>query len=210
MKRIALLAVAGFLAGVLPACNNAVAFTLGFYCITNNDPANAAIGESQFFVDVTGSGPGSVAFTFRNTGPDASTIAQVYFDTDLISSISGFACPLGVSFSQGASPGNLPGGNSIVPPFETTPGLLAGAAHPAPHWGVNHYEQMTVFCLLRDGVSFSDIQTAAGNGDLRIGIHGISMGDNAGSESFVNTPEPATLLIMVPGLMALRAARRRN
>ena len=53
--------------------------TYGFGSITQNSQIDSAIGASQLFVDA--SNGGSIAtFTFRNEGPEACAIAEVYFD----------------------------------------------------------------------------------------------------------------------------------
>ena len=59
-----------------PACATPTIY--GFENITNNNATDAAIGESQLFVDVTQPVAGYVLFTFTNTGPAACSITDVY------------------------------------------------------------------------------------------------------------------------------------
>src|SRR4030042_2649119 len=115
-------------------CTNASAgTTYSFVNITNNDALNAAIGEAQLFVELGDLLGNQVTFTFGNTGPDASSITQMYFDDGGLLSFASIDDSLaGVEFSQGASPPDLPGGNTVVPPFSTTAGLSFGADPPLP------------------------------------------------------------------------------
>src|SRR5262245_38563007 len=90
-----------------------------FNCITNNNAADCAAGEAQFALAVEDTG-GIVNFRFTNTGPAASSITDIYFD---LTSSASFTLTTaqgtftdsgsGVSFSWGASPPNLPGGNPL-------------------------------------------------------------------------------------------------
>ncbi len=178
----------------------------GFQNITGNNSTNAAIGESQLFVDVTASGSAAL-FTFSNTGPLASSITDVYFDdgallriASLINNTSG---GVQVKFSTGASPRDLPGGNSIDPKFDTTepnkwfaadsdsgnPGVMVN--------GVNPGETLGVVFSLDSGKGLSDVLADLADGGLRIGIH-VQGFANGGSESFVNNnpvPEPAAAIV---------------
>ncbi|MDI6451819.1 hypothetical protein [Anaerobaca lacustris] len=54
--------------------------TFRFYSITSNNPTDVAIGEAQLSVEVSDCGSEQVLFTFRNEGPEASSIARIYFD----------------------------------------------------------------------------------------------------------------------------------
>ena len=53
--------------------------TYGFGSITENSQIDSAIGASQITVDASNGG-NTVTFTFRNEGPEACAIAEVYFD----------------------------------------------------------------------------------------------------------------------------------
>jgi hypothetical protein len=188
--------------------SQAQAIPYSFTCITNNNAADCATGEAQLQVDVTDAGGGQVLFTFTNSGPNASSITDVYFDDGTLLGIASITNGTGVSFAQGASPPNLPGGASISPPFETTVGFLADSDPPAQPNGVNPGESLGILFDLQGGGTFADVVSELGTGELRIGIH-VQGFAGGGSESFVNdgvVPEPTAALLF--GLGALAVARR--
>jgi hypothetical protein len=197
---------------------SAHAVQFGFSSITNNNATDSEIGEAQLFVDVTAVGD-QVLFTFTNSGPLASSITDVYFDDGMLldATLLGIASVInesGVAFSQGASPGDLPGGNTLDPAFQVTEGFLADSDSPTQPNGVNPGESLGILFNLINGKTFEETLAALSSGELRIGIHvqGFASG---GSESFVNNnpnpvPEPATLVFMGTGLLGLAAYRRRR
>lgn len=103
--------------------------TYGFYNITNNSTVNAAAGEQQLSVEVSGEGTDGgfnlVGFKFINEGLADCVITEIYFQDG---SILGFAsideALSGVDFKEdevgSVSPKNLPGGKSIAPQFIAT------------------------------------------------------------------------------------------
>jgi hypothetical protein len=187
--------------------------TYTFQNITNNNAVNAATGESQLSVELIDLGGGTVEFLFKNSGPLASSIADIYFDNGNLGTISGpigFVDAIGtVSFSPNATPGNLPGGNDIG--FSTTAGLSADSDAPVQPNGINPGEQLG---LTLSG-NYADIidQIAAGN--LRIGIHVQGFADG-GSESFVNAPPssvvpaPGSILLSGIGISIVGLLRNRK
>ena len=127
---LVLLAVAAVLL-LMPLAAQATLY--GFSQITNNgSPATA----SQYWVDVTASGA-QVKFHFTNSGPISSSITDIYFDDGSLLGIASVINGPGVDFSQGACPGNLPGGNLAVPAFATTAGFSADSNPPRQPNGVN-------------------------------------------------------------------------
>ena len=188
--KTALLTVAALLMFAIPAQADDPVM-LGFVNITNNNPGDAAIGEAQLFVEVSDPGGDQVLFTFYNVGTEDSSIADVYFDDGSLLGIASIddSHP-GVSFSQGANPADLPGGNGISPPFEVTEGFSADSDPPAQPNGVNPGEWLGILFDLQDGKTFADVLDDLATGALRIGIHvqGFASG---GSESFINHPPGA-------------------
>ena len=196
------------------ASTSASATTLGFgTCVSNNSAADCAAGSAQIEVAVVaGPGGSQVSFTFTNTGAAASSITDIYFDDGTLlgiaSIISGGPA---VSFSQGASPGNLPAGNNASPSFVATAGFTADSNPPTQPMGVNPGETVTIIFNLLAGGTLQDVLDELADGRLRIGVHvqGFASG---GSESLVNTPlpEPAAGAFLVAGLAGLALAGRRR
>ena len=164
-----------------------------FSCVTNNNTGDCAIGESQLRMSLNDIGGGEVAFRFENTGPDASAIAQIYFDDAAPGSDLTFARldqSTGVSFTWGdASPGDLPGGQTVG--FHATDGFLTDADNPKPQNGVNPSEWLDIIFLL-GSVNIDDLLGRLDTGSLRVGVH-VQSFTSGGSESFVNTPTPVPL-----------------
>ena len=201
------------LVGALFLCAPAMAIPLGFQNITNNNPVDAAIGESQLSVEVTpyASSTNQVLFYFSNVGPSASSITDVYFDNGDLFTFGLILNSTGVSFSPEAAPVNLPGGRTIH--FVANQALSADSNSPTQPNGVNPGEDLGIVLVLLAGNDFQNVLDELASGDLRVGIHvqGFASG---GSESFVNNPnpvpEPATMLLLGTGLIGLAAFGRKR
>lgn len=185
-----------------------------------------AIGEAQLFVDVLDAGSNKVLFNFRNAGPAPCFIRGVYFDDGtlfgmaLIIDASNGGDP-GVDFSQGASPGQLPGGNEISPPFIVTEGFLSDADSPGTNKdGVDPYESLGVVFDLKTGMDYDDVLYALSipsdtDNGLRIGlkVQGFDPEDEDRSASFVNNgviPAPGAILLGGIGVGLVGWLRRRR
>lgn len=181
----------------------------GFTNITGNNLTNAATGEAQFTLDVTEVG-GRVQFEFGNTGPNPSRIALLAFESGgVLGSFFGLIEGAGVDFQLDASPGNLPGGNSLSPQF--TEAFTASRAPGAAN-GVDPGETVAVIYNLISGKTFADVISALNDESLRVGIHvtsfGFFPGDTVdrGSESFIVAPlngPPPDVVIPAPSAVIL-------
>jgi hypothetical protein len=194
------------MAGLLAlAAFTAEAQNYSFSCITNNLAADCATGQAQFSLAVTDTGS-VVNFMFANSGPEASSITDIYFDWT--SSTYALAPGVltgsgaGVSFSWGAAPPSLPGGQSI----SFSADLAADSSQPTQPMGVNPGEWLNI-AFTTD----ADLVAGLNSGALRVGIH--TQGYQAGgSESLVVSPipEPETYAMLVAGLALLGFQARRR
>lgn len=218
MARTTALALA---AGTLIA-SQASAITVGFTNISNNSGLAAALAP-QFSLEITDAGSGVVSFLFTNEIGIQSSICDIYLDngsasTSTLTSISDLIESDGVSFSPGASPGNLPGGNAPAVGFSTTQGLSADSDSPVSMNGIDSaLESLDMRLTLRAGRTFADLLGDLQTGELRIGLHVQAIGDNGESDGFVSGP-PGGPIIPLPSaagmggvaLLGLAARRRRT
>jgi hypothetical protein len=183
--------------------------TYEFACITNTSAVNAATGNAQLFVEVNNPGSGQVSFLFTNTGPLPCSICDVYFDDGSLLGIASINEGPGVAFDTPATPANLPGGNSISPPFETTAGFSVDSDEPVQSNGVNPGEFLEILFDLQAGKVYADVLSDLGSGELRIGLHVQAFADG-NSESFVNIPAPGAFLLATLGIGCIRWFRMRK
>ena len=174
---------------------------------------NAPVDVASQFLAVADDGAGdTVTFTFTNTAVTPSNIANIYFDDNNLLSFNSFLTQTGTTFSQGGSPGNLPGGNSISPVFTANTALNVSADPGPPANGINAAgDVLTVSYNLLGGATFADVESALASGDLRLGLHVRSIGEEGDSDSFVSVviPLPTTAGLAGLGLAGVALRRRR-
>ncbi len=213
MRLLLFLSAAGLL---LSFCSgaNAEMREYVFDNISNNNAADAAIGEAQLTARVEDTmNANQVLFTFLNSGSDLCSITEVYFDGATLLGIAAIKNGTGVSFAQDATPANLPGANNAVPPFVTSAGLSADSDPPVQPNGVNPGESLGILFDLQSGNTFANVVSDLADAGLRVGIHvqGFASG---GSESFVNNsvplPVPGAVLLGFLGLTTAATRLRRH
>jgi hypothetical protein len=190
------------------AATSAQVVVYTFSCITNNSATDCGIGQAQLSMDVTAYNSG-VLFEISNAGPLQSTIEQVFFDDGVLQGTTKQVFnPAGIDFTLDGNPGNLPGGNSIVPQFVTS---FSFSAEPPPTGnGVNPGEEVG-FWFYKSGLTLNSVLADLNDGDLRVGLHVINYASR-GSESFVSTPaipEPGTFGLLAAGLLGMLGVARR-
>ena len=153
-------------------------------------------------------GAGTVSFEFHNENDPSvgGIITDVYFDDGTLLGISQVINGPGVLFEQCATPGDLPGGNLLYPPFQTTGQFSADSDPPVPHNGVNIGEWVIIQFDLMPGGTIDDVIAELADGTLRIGAHIQALADGT-SESAIAVPEPATLVFFALGMLGV--VRRR-
>lgn len=117
-----------------PLASAAVSTAYSFENITHSNTGAEADGEASLTLGVIDLGGSQVRFKFGNNS--TSSMTDVYFDDGSLLGIAFICYSSGVSFSQGASPPNLPVGDSVSPAFVTTAGFLADSDEPVSHNGV--------------------------------------------------------------------------
>jgi len=175
--------------------SQAVAISVNFENITSNNVEDLS---GQLSVEVTESVSGAL-FTFYNNIGIASSITDIYFDlgsTSLFTSINvNSVSGAGVSFSDGASPGNLPSGNTIG--FVANFAADSDAPGGVPHNGVNYSSESVTFLGTFNVGTFTNLLDSLALNDFRIGLHVQSIG-GGGSDSYVSVPTSIPAAVPVP------------
>lgn len=213
---------------------NVQAATLSFYCITNTSSSNCTTGQAQFTVDVSAfnilpTNTSGVLFWFKNTGANASSITDIYFDDGSLLNLAGlidkdqdtntyaptYVGNTGVDFTQQVldkvSPSNLPGGKDIADPFIATGMFMADSDSPVPVNGINPGEALGIFFTLQGSQTYSNVISELASGQLRVGIHTQAFA-SGNSVSLVNNPVPvpAAAWLFGSGLLSLLGIARRR
>ena len=163
--------------------------------------ANGAIGEAQMRVDVAPYDQDRVIFTFRNIGPQDSTITDVYFDRGSLLGAAEIVNPTGVLFSNPAKPAQLSGADFVAD-------FSAGSSPPPVPNGVDPGETLAIIFNLDPDTTLADILAAIGSRELSIGFK-VQGFDSEGSESFI-VPEPAVMWLLGTALIVLGLLGRKR
>jgi hypothetical protein len=212
MKKVFVFSMMLFFVSFVPSFLYAIPY--GFQNVTNNNATNAAAGEAQLSLNVTGLN-NTISFQFINSGPVPCVITQIYFDFPTAGgyslNFSSFATAAGntVVYQTGGTPHNLPGGQ----PISFVADFVASPDNPQPTYGVGTGENLFINFSLLNGI-FNNVISDLDSGALRVGIHVQSFA-NGGSESFINdpqaapVPEPTTMLLLGTGLLGLAGFRKK-
>jgi len=203
-------------AAALYACAGAAsAATYGFTCITSGLPCTTVGTTDQILVDITNPSGDAVRFFFTNSGGVDTRVANIYWDSNLLSySSPTIVNGAGTDFVVGGNPSNLPVGNTLSPPFSSD--FNVSAEPPPPQNGIGTGENLAVTLSLGANVTFQQLLASIG-GDTRIGLNlvasGGSMVIDGGSfnpDPDTVIPVPAALPLMFAGLVGMGFVARRR
>ncbi len=161
--------------------------------------------DLDLYVEVTDATT-EVDFTFHNASLIDSSLARIYFEESLFLGTATITNGTGTSFIQPATPGNLPNGNWLQPPFVAVSEFSISGTPPPSHEGVNPGEWVKVSFTLIGGGTFQGIIDDLYAETLRIGGHIIALPDGSSESGAV--PEPATVALLGLGALALLRRRR--
>ena len=206
---------------ILPTAAQAEIYEYNQWSVVEGNSGDPGAIAAQFSVEVTDDFEDKVGeqvlFTFRNNGPLPSIIADIYFDDGALVEIANIINSSGVNFFDPANPANLPGGENVVPEFETSGDFSADFEKGAGN-GVDPGESVGIVFNLKPDKYFANVINAIHVGfnpdlyydfvnqnwladNLRIGLHVQGTGENEDfSDTFILTPVPGAFILGILGL----------
>lgn len=184
---------------------------------------NGAVGEAQFFMTVDDQGFNTdvdayqVLFTFDNLQVDGwedTFIDGIYFYDGVLFDLAAIEnSSEGVSFSEGASPGHLPGDEDLKLTYSV--GVIGDVDADPPGGGGNGIdpgEWINILYTLQTGATFSDVITGLDDHTIAVGLKAQGF-PGGGSESFVNNgviPAPGAIVLGGIGVSFVGWLRRKR
>jgi hypothetical protein len=173
--------------------------SVNFFKLTNNNLEDLS---GQLGVTIFGAadnpfgsvplGANDILMVLTNNVGIPSNVTEFYVDDGTtLSGLTVFNSLSGLTNFVGGSvnPGNLPGGNTAIPPFVADGSLSADTAPGPTANGVNAAVDAVGF-RYGTAAGIPSVVAALTDGSLRLGLHVRSIGAAGGSDSYVNVPPP--------------------